>query len=221
MNTCSALPHELLDGWTSSHEIHPAGQIVGFHYHGVAEWLEVQRGDITFFSISGEQWPLRVGSVLHIPRGEVHRAEIGADGVEYQMYLPVALRTGFANSLAADELDLLQLNLTFPLREENTDGHAADFFAAHLSDQLAFCRADGNVVGKDAFREGFVAKGRSPSGTVSVLNRTANGLLLSTVVTVGTGPAAQAFTNIRHFVKEGGAWRCRMWVNYPEAAALS
>lgn len=216
----TALPHALLHGWTSRQEAHPARQMVGFHYHDVEEWLEVRRGKITFFSVSEQTWPVGAGGVLHIPRGEVHRAAIGVDGVEYQMYLPVAPSTAFANRLAAEELALLRTNLEFPLREENTDGHAAEFFAAHLSDQLAFCRADGTVAGKDAFRGGFVAKNRSASGTVSVLNRTPNGILLSTVVTLGAGgPAAEAFTNIRLFAHESGAWRCRMWVNYPELAA--
>ena len=219
MRIYPALPRDLVDGWASSTENHPAGQMVGFHYHDVEEWLEVRRGAITFFSLSGEKKPLGAGSVLHIPRGEVHRAEIGAEGVAYQMYLPVAPSTGFANRLAADEIDLLQTNLAFPLREENTDGCAAPFFAAQLSDQLVFCRSDGTIAGKDAFREGFAAKNRSASGTVSVLNRTPNTIVLSTVVTVGRGgPAAKFFTNIRVFVKESGAWRCRMWVNVPEPA---
>jgi hypothetical protein len=216
MKIHTVLPQTLLDGWTSSQETHPAGQTVEFHYHDVEEWLEVRRGEITFFTLSDQALPLRAGAVLHIPRGEVHRAEIGPDGVEYQMYLPVAPATAFANRLAAEELALLRTNLAFPIREENTDGHAAEFFATHLSDQLAFCRADATVVGKDAFRGGFVARNRTSSGTVSVLNRTPNGILLSTVVTMGAGgPAAKSFTNIRLFVNESGAWRCKMWVNHP------
>lgn len=215
MKSYPALARDLVDGWAASTETHPAGQWVDFHYHDVEEWLEVRRGDITFFSLSRQEWRLGPGSVLHIPRGEVHAAAIGADGVEYQMYLPVAPTTGFANRLAADEIDLLLTNLEFPIREENADGRAAEFFAAHLSDQLTFCRGDGTVVGKDAFRDGFVAKNRTSSGTVSVLNRTPQGLLLATVVAVGSGTAARSFTNIRFFAKESGAWRCRIWVNHP------
>jgi len=73
------------------------------------------------------------------------------------------------------------------------------------------------VVGKDAFRGGFAARDRSASGTVCVLNRTANGVLLSTVVTTGTGgPTPLHFTNIRLFARESGLWKCRMWVNFPQ-----
>jgi hypothetical protein len=211
----SARPDAVIEGWPSLGQTHAPLKRVDFHYHDVEEWLEVVRGDITFCSLSGQTWLLHAGSVLHIPRGEVHRADIGAAGVEYRMYSPVEIATGFANTLNADEIDLLRTNLAFPIREENTDGRAAEFFAAHLSDQLAFCRADGTVVGKEAFREGFTARGRSASGTINVLNRSANSLLLSTDVTMTSGGSSRkTFTNVRLFVKEGDAWRCRIWVNF-------
>jgi len=216
MKTYSRLPQALVEGWVVTTETHPPLQQVGFHYHDVDEWLEVAKGDITFFSISGQSWPLAVGDVFQIARGEVHRAEIGAGGVEYRMYLPVAMTGGFAQRLSDDELAMLRTNLEFPLREENTDGHAAGFFAEHLSDALVFCRADATVVDKQTYLSAFVARGRTPSGTVAVLNRTDTGILLSTVVTTGTGgPSPKSFTNVRLFVKEGGSWRCRLWLNYP------
>jgi hypothetical protein len=216
MRAYPSLPLPILEGWTSSTEVHPAMEKVGFHYHDVEEWLEVLRGSITFFTLSGRASPLSVGSVFQIPRGEVHRAEIGAEGVEYRMRLPVAIAEGFANRLSADEVEMLQTNLEFPIREDNKDGKAAEFFAAHLSPALAFCRADATVAGADAFRDGFVDRSRSSWGTVRILNRKPNGILLSLVVTTGTGGASpQHFTNIRLFAKEGGIWKCRMWVNYP------
>jgi hypothetical protein len=216
MKTYSGLPQALLKDWAATTETHPALQRVGFHYHDVDEWLEVMRGEITFFSISGQAWPLAVGNVFQIPRGEVHRADIGAGGVEYRMYLPLAMTGAVANRLSDDELDMLRTNLEFPIREENTDGRAAEYFAEHLSDALVFCRADASVVDKTTYRSAFTARGRSSSGTLAILNRAENGILLSTVVTTGTGGASpKPFTNVRLFVKEDGAWRCRLWVNFP------
>lgn len=204
-----------MEGWVSRNQTLPALQRVDFHYHDAEEWLEVAHGDITFSSLSGQAWPLHAGSVLQIPRGEVHQAEIGAQGVEYRMHLPVEMTGSFINPLTSDEMDLLRTNLAFPIREENIDGRAAEFFAAHLSDQLTFRRADGTLAGKEAFRDGFTARDRASSGTVSVLSRTDNSILLSTVVIVGaSGKAPKHFTNIRLFEKESGVWKCRIWVNY-------
>jgi hypothetical protein len=172
---------------------------------------------MTFYSLSDQAWPLEAGDVFHIPRGEVHRVDIGNRGAEYRMYTqtpPAGVFT--SNALSPDEVELLRRNLEFPLHEENADGRAAEFFAAQLSDALAFGRADASVVGKDAFTGGFIARGRASSGTIRVLNRKDNGLLLSTVVTVGSGSEQKAFTNLRLFVREGDAWKCRIWLNYPE-----
>ena len=69
---------------------------------------------------------------------------------------------------------------------------------------------------------GFTYRDRSTSGTVRVLNRTPNGLLLSMLVVVGTGGAApRSFVNTRLFAKENGGWRCRMWMNVPEPAGTA
>jgi hypothetical protein len=219
MRTYSALPRPLLDDWVTRDITQAPGTRVGYHYHDTDEWLEVLRGGMTFVTLSERAWPLTPGAVFFIPRGEVHRVDIGSEGVDYRMFVPIATPTGFANELSPDQVQMLQVNLAFPAREENTDGAAAPFFAAHLSDALAFARADGAIVGKDTFREGFIARDRRTSGTACVLHRTADSLLLSTVVTVGaTGPAPKHFTNMRLFVREGAAWRCRLWMNYPEPA---
>jgi len=214
----SSLPTALLDGWTSREQTHPPLEQVGFHYHHAEEWLQVTQGEITFYSLSRQPWPLAAGSVFRIPRGEVHSAEIGAAGVTYRMYVPIEFGAGFSIPLDAGELKLLATNLEFPLREENADGGAGRFFTEHLSDHLAFCRANGDVVGKKTYLEKFTAMGRSSDGTVCILNRTADAVLLSTGVTVGTGtPGAKSFTNLRLFKQEDGVWKCRVWVNVPAA----
>jgi Cupin domain len=219
MRVYPSLPVSILSGWASTNQTHSPRQNVDFHYHDVEEWLEVLRGEITFFTISGQQFRLTIGSVLQIPRGEVHRAEVGADGVEYQMLLPVTVPETFANRLGVDELAMLQTNLEFPIREDNKDGDAAQFFEEHLSEALLFCRANGRVVCKEAFRDGFADQTRSSSGTVQILNRTQSAVLVSTVVTMGAGGAApKRFTNIRLFAKESGSWKCRMWINFPASA---
>jgi len=216
MKIYAALPAELLEGWNSRVQTHPALQRVHDHYHDTDEWLEVLRGEMTFYAISGDDWRLRSGDVFHIPRGEVHHVEIGPAGVEYRMYAQMAIESGFSRSLSADELTMLRTNIEFPFREENTDGVAGEFFEKTLSDALVFVRADCSVVAKETFTAGFTARGRASAGTVCVLNRTDNGVLLSTTVTVGQGAAQKAFLNVRLFAKEADAWKCRVWVNYPQ-----
>jgi hypothetical protein len=221
MQTYTNLPIALLDGWIPREQTHPPLQQVGYHYHNVEEWLEVIHGGITFYSLSDQPWRLAAGAVFRIPRGEVHRAEIGPSGVVYRMYLPIDHTAGFSIPLSDGELALLKTNLEFPEREENADRGTAQFFAEHLSQHLAFCRVDGTVAGKEAFRGGFLPRGRSSDGTIRVLNRTADALLLATGVIVGTGTAeAKTITNVRLFKQEDGGWKCRVWVNFPAAASL-
>lgn len=212
----TALPSELVEGWRSRIQTHPAAERIAEHYHDSEEWLEVTRGEMTFASLSGEGWRLRAGDAFHIPRGEVHRVQIGDRGVEYRMYAETEMLSGFSRPLGEDDLALLRTNLEFPIREENADGHAADFFREHLSDALTFVRADTSVVGKEGFTAGFAGRGRASRGSICVLNRSDTAMLITTVVTVGTGPAQKAFTNVRLWAREADAWKCRVWVNYPE-----
>jgi len=216
MKTYSTVPPAMVDGWTTRDSTHPPLEQVPFHFHDAEEWLEVLRGQMTFYSLSGQARTLAAASVLRIPRGEVHRAEIGPEGVSYRMYVPVDSTTGFTKPLSDDEIDLLRKNLAFPVEEEKKTDDAAKFFEPLLANDLAFGRADLNVIGKKSYLEEFTARDRSSSRTISVLNRSDNGILVSTVVTTGTNtPAPKYFTNIRLFVKEGSDWRLRVWVNYP------
>jgi hypothetical protein len=216
MKIYANMPRQIVDGWISSTERRRAGDKVEFHYHKVEEWLEVLTGDMSFFTLGQQQYHCRVGQVLNIPRGEVHRVEVGTNGVEYQMWLPVpASGESFEKLLARPDVDLILKNLDFPKREDAKD---AAFFSGILSDQLTFCGVDGKVLDKKGFIDkGFVNLGRASSGSVRVLNRKEGSLLLSTVVTVADkdGPS-KSFTNVRLFVEEKGDLRCRVWVNYRE-----
>jgi hypothetical protein len=192
------------------------GKPVGFHYHDVKEWLQVTKGKVTFVSAGGMKYPLDVGDVLQIPRGEIHDVEISPDGVDYQMWVPVAVpEEKWETKLTDEDMDLIRTNLAIPEHEDDGD---APFFDAMLSDRLTFYGADGTVLDKKGFfGRGFVRRGRSTSGSVRVLNRTPGSLLLSTVVTVaGVGGPPQSFTNVRLFVQEESGLKCRVWANYPE-----
>ena len=68
-----------------------ATQSLKFHYHDVEEWLQVRQGEMSFVSAKGHIYRVEAGRILEIPRGEVHRVEIGPSGVEYQMWLPVSM----------------------------------------------------------------------------------------------------------------------------------
>jgi cupin domain len=210
MKTYSSMPHQVVHGWASSTETRAAGFRADFHYHDLDEWLEVIKGDITFFTLSDQPYRVGVGQALHIPQGEVHRVEVGSVRVEYQMWTPAPPAGNFSNQLTPPEVALLQKNLEFPVREDAGD---APFFDLILSDQSMFCGVDGVVLDKKRFKKrGFVRRGRSSAGSVRVLNRTTEGLLISTVVTV----AGESFTNVRLFVQEAGEPKCRVWVNYRE-----
>lgn len=216
MNVHSAVPLELVDHWEESEQTLSPLQVVDFHYHDVEEWLTVVRGEITFFTLTDTPFQLDVAGTLHIPRGEVHRAEVGSDGVVYRMFLPVPIPS-FAKKLTAEELDALMRNLEFPQYEDGRAEDGSEFFENALSDQLVFCRANGMCVDKRTFiEEAFVDKGRSSAGSIQILNRTENGLLISTVVDVADANGVHSFVNLRFLAAEGGTLRCRLWVNYPQ-----
>jgi hypothetical protein len=178
----AAVPSELVDGWRKSVRRLSGEQVIDFHYHDVEEWLTIVSGEITFFTLADDPVQVDVGHALHIPHGKVHRAEVGSEGVEYQMLLPTAVPT-FVNELTAGEFDVLKRNLEFPEYEDGRAGNGHDFFESILSDKLVFCRASGECVDKGTFiAEAFVDKRRSSSGSIQVLSKTEKGLLISTVV---------------------------------------
>jgi hypothetical protein len=223
MKSYPNMPLQVVAGWPPPSTVpHPARHRADFHYHNLDEWLEVTQGDVTFFTLSGQEHEVVAGQALHIPRGEVHRVEVGSQGVTYQMWLPAAPTGDFQNLIAPKDQPLFEENLALPVRENNVDGKAEAFFKDLLSEQLSFCKANGGVVTKKEFiAAGFTNLGRVSDGTVRVLSRTADSLLLSTVVTVTEGPESgrnKSYTNVRLFKPEGGRMKLRIWVNYPEPA---
>ena len=136
------------------------------------------------------------------------------------MFLPVPV-SSFANGLTAGELDALRRNLEFPEQEDGRAAGGGKFFENALSEQLVFCRVNGVCIDKRTFiKEAFVDKGRTSAGSVQVLNRTENGLLIATVVEMADGNGAHSFVNVRFLAAEGGTLRCLLWVNYPQAAQV-
>jgi len=210
------VPEGLVSDWAVSTERHDPGEKLRPHYHDVEEWLQVQQGEIRFSSAGGRDYPLGVGQALRIARGEVHRVEIGPHGVEYRMWIPVAVPEGaFANVLDDADLTLIQKNLEFPGAEDRGD---AGFFEELLSERLMFRTARGDILRKADFKSrGFKNQDRSASDSVRVLHKGANSVLLSTIVSMsGDAGATQAFTNERLFVREGTSLKCVVWLNYPE-----
>jgi hypothetical protein len=211
----------LVDGWATSIERHDPGKTYPFHYHTVEEWLEVRRGAICFFSASGCEYRLVEGMALWIPQGEVHRVEVGSNGVDYRMWTPVEVSDGpFAHNLDPDFLALIETNLKVPQVEDNEDRESfRKFFDDFLAPELTFRTAPGGLLRKD----GFLARPvgdvrRESSGSVCILHASSESLLLATVVHTRprAGGPRSSFANIRLFVKEGNVRKCLIWLNYPQ-----
>jgi len=210
------IPRELVEGWVSRTVRHEAGQVVGFHYHDVEEWVQVVSGEMHFTSAGGREYPVHAGQALRIPRGEVHGAEVGPEGVEYRMCVPTAVPDElWENRLDADEMALIRTNLAVAAREDHGDRR---FFEDFLSESLLFRAADGSVADKEGFLlRGFAHRERLASDSVCVLHRTSASLLLSTIVTVpGGGAGSQRFNNVRLLARGKGGAKCLVWLNYPE-----
>lgn len=231
MNIYDNIASDLVDGWPTYVQDRAGGQQLAFHYHDVEEWLEVLEGEIYFVSAGEREYRPLKGQALHIPRGEVHGAQVGPDGVEYRMWMPVEvpLET-FANKLAPEDMSLIQKNRDAPghenhLNHDTTEGrNARAFLDDFLSQELTFRRATGQLLDKKAFLEREPADiTRTASDSVRVLHKSSDSVLLSTVVHTqsGTEGPRKSFCNHRLFVKEGDAWRCRVWINYPEPVASS
>ena len=185
MKVYTTVPAGSLDGWRESPEELPGPQTIGPHYHDVEEWLTVINGEITFFTLAGEPFRVDITQSLHILRGEVHRVEVGSQGVEYRMFVPIVVST-FANALEDEEVEALRCNLEFPEYEDGCPENGRQFFKSALSEKLVFCRANGKCEGRQEFLAGLPGDGnRSSSGSIQVLNKTGDGLLISTVVQVG------------------------------------
>jgi hypothetical protein len=223
---------QVVDGWSWEDVHHDPGS-EPFHYHDVEEWLEVRDGTITFYTADEKPYELAPRNALNIQPGEVHRVEIGPQGVAYRMWLPVDMSgKTFQHNIDEQDKALLRRNLELPkvenrwderspntTVEENPDG---EFLNDFTSTELKFRNAKGKYLGKKAYlKRPPAGVKRTPSDTICVLYKAVDSVLLSTVVqteSTKTG-AREAFVNTRFFVREGdGLWRCRVWMNFPESA---
>lgn len=218
-------------GWPMRPMSHRAGPPVHDHYHDVEEWLQVQEGEMTFFTAGGTPCKLAKGDALRILPGEVHHVEIGPADVRYSMWTTVTESAAAFDHPVSDELrKLIQRNLDLPAVENRWDKRNRVELSAEsrkdreiledlLSENLTFRTAKGIYLGREQYLNREPGTERTSSGSVQILHETASTLLLSTVVETGSGGAKAAFTNIRLFVKEGGAWKCSVWMNFPEPVA--
>jgi len=239
MDRHESMPAGVVAGWTTREETHPPGERVDFHYHRVEEWLEVVRGGICFFTvgardISKRGIPVSVGQALRIPPGEVHRAEIGPEGVNYRMWMPRSDAEGFTQRLQDDLLRLIEENLALPEVENRWELRNRDepgpgdreneaFLRSLLSPALTFRTVMGSYLDLPRYLARPAPKSpsvRSSSGTVQILHAGADSLLLSTVVeTRAPDGTTAAFTNARLFVREDARWKLRVWLNAREPGA--
>jgi quercetin dioxygenase-like cupin family protein len=224
MKIYRSMPRELVDGWVTRSVRHAGGEQVAWHYHGVEEWLEVLEGDVCFVSAGGDEYPLSAGEALHIPQGEVHRVRIGPSGVAYQMWLPAEVsEEGFAHTLDAESVALVERNLAVPQTEDSEDRAVfRRFFEDFLSAEFLFRTAPGALLPREEFLgrpAGDVR--RESSRSVRILHQGPKSVLLSTLVHTSpkSGGPRRSFVNLRLFVPERDGWRCRAWLNYPDEAS--
>jgi len=218
MNTYNNFPGGLPTEWIESVEQHAGGERFPFHYHSVEEWLLVEQGRICFYTAAGDPHWVEPSQGLQIPRGEIHRVEVGGSGVTYRMWLPAsAPSTSFANRVEPEDLTLVEKNLAFPAAEDSGD---VSFFNDVLSDYLVFRAASGDLFDKSGFMSrGFTNRQRISSGSVRILDKAEATVLLSTIVRLPQRGSWESYINERLFVREDGDFKCRVWMNYREATA--
>jgi hypothetical protein len=242
MQQYSTVIDGLVEGLVTETNTHEAGRQFPYHYHEVDEWLQIQQGGMTFFPAAGLEpaidfatdIPLAVslsaGDVLFLPRGEIHRVEIGANGVTYQLWTQ-PYQEPFAKPLDDALIDLVTKNLRLPNAENCWDARnqealtkedelSMNFLGSFVSNDLTFRTAGGKLfIGKDAYLNRKPADiTRYPSVSVYLLDKKDESILLSTVVKTrpkGEG-STNSYLNFRLFVMEEKKWKCRLWINYPD-----
>jgi quercetin dioxygenase-like cupin family protein len=231
-----SVPHQLVEGLSSRNMTHDPGKQIDFHYHDAEEWLEVLKGKITFFpagalTSAGEpSYSVVTGQALKIPRGEIHRVEVGPEGVTYQMWVPIYDEFS-SNILDEEEISLVRRNLQLPDIENrwqarnpdsltSVDEKDREFLNDFLSMDLIFRTGSGHLIeGKLAFLDrqpdDII---RKPSASIRILHKSPESVYLYSVVHTQSkdGNNRKSFSNYRLFVKEENMWKCRLWINYPE-----
>jgi len=111
--------------------------------------------------------------------------------------------------------DLRKANVEIGAAEQNRD---LDFLDAALHDDLIFRRADGSIVGKEAYINSVCRRTYDSIMTevLDVDERADSAVVTALVTASGTingKPFSGTFRNVRTFVGGKGRWRCRMWIN--------
>jgi glyoxylase I family protein len=111
--------------------------------------------------------------------------------------------------------DLRELNLEIGVAEK---AHDLEFLRDVLDDDLIFRRADGRIVGKEAYLEAVRARTYDAIATgISEVDEQADSTVVTVIVTAsGTSdgkPFSGTFRNVRTFVADEDGWRCTLWIN--------
>jgi glyoxylase I family protein len=114
-----------------------------------------------------------------------------------------------------DRKDLRALNLEIGEAERN---HDVDSLRDVLHDELVFRRADGILVGKDAYLADLPNRAYDElTVEVADLEERDESAVVTVMVSVrGTAhgqPFGGTFRNVRTFVKADDGWQCRFWIN--------
>jgi len=121
------------------------------------------------------------------------------------------------------EKDLIALTERSVEVEQAGGDEARKCFEKLLSDQLIFRRANGKVVGKAEFLEGFKKAGPFASRSCGIISVTPlNDRALVTLIVVATrvdDGSVHHSRNIRLFSRSGKDWIMELWYNY-EIAGL-
>jgi quercetin dioxygenase-like cupin family protein len=232
MKLFDSIPRQAVEGWRARDVSHAAGEAVPFHYHSIEEWLEVNRGSLRFFTAGGQEFEVPNGRALQIPPGEVHRVDIGAEGVSYRMLTPDEPHDGsFSHQVSDELLALIEKNLALPAvenrweRRNRAEPSSADrqdeaLLLGLLSSSLIFRTAKSSYLDRQHYLERLSSNPpvvRSTSGSVQILHQTSDTVLLSTTVETAREDGVRAlFTNVRLFIREEATLKCRVWLNYPD-----
>jgi hypothetical protein len=224
-----------IEGWFKRDVAHIPNERVEFHFHEVEEWLEVLEGDATFYSAGGRPFRVSKGKVLGIPQGEVHRVEIGPEGMWYRMWLPVAVSPqAFSIQLGDKDMEVISAHLDLPTLENQRDEGrknpnatptsraliAEVLLDQFMSKRLSFRDARGQTHDKWQYLNRRPSDGsREPARdrSVCVLHKCPSCLLLSTIVDVRqrqeSSPSG-SYMNLRLLGDEEDAWKCVTWMNF-------
>ena len=164
---------------------------------------------------SAQKWTVR--------RCATTRNAFGLEIVTYILVDELKYAPGSAKlppGIPDNEEILAALNRRFAEMEQQSGREALKFFRVHLSHELIFRRANGNVVGKfekEGFLEGL-SSNPFQSRAVEDMSVTQQGeRALVTLTIVGTRKdegSVHRYRNIRLFSRSGQHWIAEFWYNY-------